>query len=37
MVNQILSKGLHTANEEATAFTTTLMDQLEQVGICLTG
>lgn len=31
MVNQILSKGLHTTNEEATVFTTTLMDQLEQV------
>lgn len=33
MVNQILSKGLHTANEEATTFTTNLMDQLEQVSM----
>lgn len=31
VVNQIISKGLHTANAETTQFTTDLMDKLERV------
>lgn len=31
MVNQILAKGLHTADDECMLYTTTLMDRLEQV------
>ena len=31
VINQILSKGLHTADEECTSYTTSLMDKLEQV------
>ncbi|KAK4957841.1 hypothetical protein LTR66_013208, partial [Elasticomyces elasticus] len=30
IVNQILNKGLHTANDECIAYTTTLMDKLER-------
>ena len=31
IVNQILSKGLHNADQESLAYTTTVMDKLEQV------
>ncbi|EON62127.1 hypothetical protein W97_01346 [Coniosporium apollinis CBS 100218] len=31
IVNQILSKGLHTADDESMAYTTALMDKLEQI------
>ena len=31
IVNQILSKGLHNADQESLSYTTTLMDKLEQV------
>jgi vacuolar protein sorting-associated protein VTA1 len=31
IVNQILAKGLHNADQESTAYTTRLMDDLEQV------
>ena len=31
IVNQILSKGLHNADQESLTYTTTLMDKLEQV------
>lgn len=30
MVNQILNKGLHTSDDESMAYTTNLMDKLEQ-------
>jgi Vta1 like len=33
IVNQILSKNLHTTDEESLAYTTELMDKLEQVAI----
>lgn len=33
VVNQILAKQLHTADEDILAYTTSLMDKLEQVGI----
>lgn len=31
IINQILAKGLHNTDQECLAYTTTLMDKLEQV------
>ena len=35
IVNQILSKGLHNADQESLVYTTTLMDKLEQARLLL--
>ncbi len=35
IVNQILSKGLHNADQECLVYTTTLMDKLEQVSLAI--
>ena len=37
IVNQILSKNLHNTDEDCLAYTTKLMDKLEQVGMAFHG
>lgn len=35
IVNQVLSKGLHNADQECLVYTTSLMDKLEQVSLAI--